>query len=318
MNSVKSELNKIIERDGGWSAHNIHLGDNIFTIDNHLVNDELKLPRVIQNISDFTKKDFKDLRILDLACLEGMFGIEAALHGAQVTLLDGRDQNLTKSTFVKDVLGLEKVEVVKDDVRNISPEKYGKYDVIFCFGIFYHLDKNDLFDFVKRMYDTTNDIVMFDTHITFSKKVSFISEGHTFYGESYREHPVSSTDDEKESELWKSLNNDFSFYLTRESLIRMLSVVGFTSIVESFAPQDPTKTKYRVSITAFKGKPQMIKSTPFANEYIKDLIKERDFIKERMDDLLKIRNTFLYTIKMYTPKSIKNFYKKRVKGINYK
>lgn len=99
MNSVKSKLNKIIERDGGWSAHNIYLGDNVFTIGNHLVNDEMKLPRVIQNISDFTKKDFKDLRILDLACLEGMFGIEAALQGAEVTLLDGRDQKSDKINF---------------------------------------------------------------------------------------------------------------------------------------------------------------------------------------------------------------------------
>lgn len=98
----------------------------------------------------------------------------------------------------------------------------------------------------------------------------------------------------------------------------MLTVVGFTSVVESFSPQDLTKTKYRVSITAFKGKSQQIKSTPFANEFSKDLISERDFIKEKRDDLIKIRNTFLYKIKMYTPKSIKNFYKKRIKGINYK
>lgn len=46
------------------------------------------------------------------------------------------------------------------------------------------------------MYDTTNDIVMFDTHITYSKKDSFIVEGNTFYGEGYREHPISTTAEE--------------------------------------------------------------------------------------------------------------------------
>jgi len=318
MNSVKSELNKIIERDGGWSAHNIHLGDDIFTMGNKLVNDELKLPRVIQNISDFTKKPFNELRVLDLACLEGMFGIEAAIQGAKVTLLDGREQNITKSAFVKEVLGLDNVDVVKDDVRNISPEKYGKFDVILCFGIFYHLDKNDLYDFVKRMYDTSTDIVMFDTHITFTKNESFTAGGHTFYGEGYREHHVKATEIEKQSDLWKSLDNDFSFYLTKESLVRMLTAVGFTSVVESYSPPDQTKTKYRVSITAFKGETQIIKSTPFSNNISQDLIKERDIAKERIDKYIKIKNDILYKIKMYTPKPIKEFYKKRFKGKNYK
>jgi predicted RNA methylase len=318
MNYIKSELNKIIESDGGWSAHNIQLGENLFTMGDKLVNDELKLPRVIQNISDFTKKPFSELRILDLACLEGMFGIETAMHGAKVTLLDGRDQNITKSTFVKDVLELKNVDVVKDDVRNISPEKYGVFDVILCFGIFYHLDKNDLYDFVQRMYDTTTDIVMIDTHITSSKNESFVAGGHTFYGEGYREHHIKATEEEKQSDLWKSLDNDFSFYLTKESLVRMLTAVGFTSVVESYSPADTTKTKYRVSITAFKGKTQQIKSTPFANNLSPDLIKERDFSKERYDGFIKMKNSILYKIKMYTPKTIKEFYKKRFKGKNYK
>ncbi|MDX9791653.1 MAG: class I SAM-dependent methyltransferase [Candidatus Kapaibacterium sp.] len=318
MKNLKEELRNIIAEDGNWSAHNIYLEDDVYTIDKRLLNDELKLPRVIQNISDFTKKDFKDLRVLDLACLEGMFGIEAARHGAKVTLLDARDINLKRSKFVCDALNLNNVEIVKDDVRNITPEKYGMFDVILCFGIFYHLDKNDLFNFVKSMYNMTNDIVMFDTHITYSKNITFTDGGYTFSGESYREHREDSSEKEKMSDLWKSLDNNFSFYLTLESLVRMCSAAGFTSVVESFYPPDNTKNKHRVSITAFKGESQKIYSSPFVKEPNPNDVKEKDGSKELIDDIVKFKNSVRYNLGLNSPRFVKEVYQKYIKGKDYK
>ena len=45
----------------------------------------------------------QDLRVLDLACLEAQFGIEFALHGSNVVGVEGREVNLAKAQFAKDI-----------------------------------------------------------------------------------------------------------------------------------------------------------------------------------------------------------------------
>ena len=42
-------------------------------------------------IQDITQCNFKELRILDLACLEGQYAIEFAMQGAEVVGIEGRD-----------------------------------------------------------------------------------------------------------------------------------------------------------------------------------------------------------------------------------
>jgi 2-polyprenyl-3-methyl-5-hydroxy-6-metoxy-1,4-benzoquinol methylase len=310
---------QIIDSDGAWSAHNILLKDNIYTIDDRIINDEYKLQRVIQNISDFTRKDFSNLRILDLACLEGLFGIECARQGASVTLLDARDSNLRKVKFVTESLNLNNIKIVKDDVRNISQEKYGMFDVILCFGILYHLDKSDLYSFVKKMYDMTSNCVIFDTHITISKKEKFSVEETAFYGTSYIEHRSDATLDEKVNDLWKSIDNDISFYLTKESLVRMLNKIGFTSVTESYLPVDVTKTRFRITLTAHKGTKLKIHSAPLINNIVDEQIPEFSYIKAVIDKNIAIKNNIKYLIKMRSPRFLRNFYKKYLKNNrNYK
>ena len=43
----------------------------------------VKVRRVMQLTRDWTRRPFSDLRILDLACGEGVFAIEAGLRGAR-------------------------------------------------------------------------------------------------------------------------------------------------------------------------------------------------------------------------------------------
>ena len=112
MDELRQEYKRIIERDGKWSAHNFIIKDDFFTIGNYISNDEFKLTRVVQNIRDLTNKDFSELKILDLACLEGMFGLELARQGANVTLLDVRDINIRKVQFAVKALGLDRKSVV--------------------------------------------------------------------------------------------------------------------------------------------------------------------------------------------------------------
>jgi predicted RNA methylase len=73
--------------------------------------------------------------VLDLACLEAHYAIEFALHGARAVGIEYRDESLAKARFAKEHLRLDKLELFKDDVRNLSRERYGEFDLVICSGI---------------------------------------------------------------------------------------------------------------------------------------------------------------------------------------
>ncbi|MBI3796935.1 MAG: methyltransferase domain-containing protein, partial [Deltaproteobacteria bacterium] len=95
-------------------------------------------------MQDFLHQPLHNLRVLDLGCLEGMYALEFAQHGAQVLGIEGRLANIEKARFAKRVLGFSNCDFVQDDVRNLSLAKYGDFDVVLCCGILYHLDAPDV------------------------------------------------------------------------------------------------------------------------------------------------------------------------------
>jgi 2-polyprenyl-3-methyl-5-hydroxy-6-metoxy-1,4-benzoquinol methylase len=68
-------------------------------------------------------KPISQARVLDLACLEGHYAIEFALHGAEVTAIEIREANIAKARYAKEQMGLGRLRLVQDDVRNVSVEK---------------------------------------------------------------------------------------------------------------------------------------------------------------------------------------------------
>src|SRR6185369_11348217 len=108
--------NSVITKYGDWTAHNICLQDGIYTIAPHIVGDEVKLRRIVQCVFDLAGGSVDGLRILDLACLEGLYSVEFARHQAQCVGIEGREANIAKARFAKQVLGLDNLEFVQDDV----------------------------------------------------------------------------------------------------------------------------------------------------------------------------------------------------------
>ena len=89
---IRSGKQAIIARYGPWTAHSIRLADGVDTFEQpHW---DTRLYRFVQIASDLSRKPLKDLRVLDLACLEGQFAIEFALQGARVVATEGRPANL--------------------------------------------------------------------------------------------------------------------------------------------------------------------------------------------------------------------------------
>jgi 2-polyprenyl-3-methyl-5-hydroxy-6-metoxy-1,4-benzoquinol methylase len=259
--AIRQEHATLVERHGAWTAHNIRLADGVYTLSEEPAGDEVKLRRVVQVVSDLCGPDLSGLRVLDLACLEGMYAIELARRGAEVVAIEGREANLEKARFAARVLGAA-VDFQQGDVRDLSRERHGEFDVVLCLGILYHLDVEDVFPFVTQMAAVCRRALVVDTAIALAAKEERAYDGHVFKGQTLFEHDPASSQEERLKALWSSLDNTSAFALTAPSLERLLARAGFTSVYQCWVPAEPAKTPDRVTLVALRGTEQSTFVTP--------------------------------------------------------
>lgn len=262
--AIKRERAEIISRFGVWTAHNIQLGDGISTIDGAGPSDKLR--RIVQIVTDLARQPLSELRIVDLACGEGQYAIEFARHGAHVVAIEGREANLEKARFAKRVLGLESLELVLGDIRDLSREKYGAFDVVLCLGILYHLDAPDVFNLVENIGLACSGFAVFDTYISLVPKRRYLFQDKEYWGRDIAEHRADQSIAERLDKLWSSLDNAKSVWLTNRTLLNLLTRYGFTSIYSCETPVELEKPLDRVTVVAIKGHNAPILTQPNANE----------------------------------------------------
>lgn len=232
---------EIVARHGEWT-YDIPLGHDFWTRGNE-GDPHTRLRRVLQAIDDLVPKPLDACRVLDLACLEGQYSIECALQGASVLGIEAREASLAKANFAKDALRLTRLEFVRDDVRNLSVETYGEFDVIICSGILYHLDTPDVFHLIQRTYEMARRLVVIDTHVSLRPNVTVEFRGSAYHGERLPERHATPAGAASESsgppstqELWAGVGNEASFTFSRPSLLNALAAAGFTSVHECLNP----------------------------------------------------------------------------------
>jgi predicted RNA methylase len=268
LESLKHKQRTVVDKFGPWTASNIHLGDHFYTIGEHIQGDEVKLRRILQVVSDAASKPLETIRLLDLACHEGIYAIEFARHGANVLGFEGRRAHIEKAMFVKDALSLNNLDFVQDDVRNLSKDKHCSFDVVLCLGILYHLDVPDVFRFIESISEVCDDIAVIDTRIAPGPTLTYVYDGRRYWGNRISEgHKLDDSSEEKIKRYWASLDNVTSFHLSRTSLYCMLDRVGFTSVYECYIPTEPAKPIDRITLLAIKGKRQRIINSPLMEKY---------------------------------------------------
>lgn len=234
---IRLEKARIVERYGNWINHNIHLGSDIFTMGKDIsTGAEVKLTRILQMVGDIAGGSLEPLHVLDLACLEGLYGLEFALHGAEVVAIEGREPNIEKARFAQRVLGLGNIRFFHDDVRHVSAARHGTFDVVLCLGIFYHLDKCDIPAFLSRLAEVCRRYLVIDTHLALQVDDVMVLQGRHYPGQAYIEHAVDSTPEQRLASLGSSLDNVRSFWPDRASFFELLSGAGFSSIYECHQP----------------------------------------------------------------------------------
>ena len=273
---VQARHAAIVAQYGEWS-YDIPLTHDVWTRGNEGI-PHTRLRRLLQAVVDLAGKPLDACRILDLACLEGQYAIECARQGATVMGLEAREANLVKARFAKEVLQLSHLEFVQDDVRNLSIETYGEFDVVLCSGILYHLDTPDVFDLIRHTYEVTERLVVVDTHVSLRPNLAVAFARETYHGERLAErHAVAGDGSSKASEppttkeLWASVGNEASFLFSRPSLLNALASAGFSSVHECLNPPHLNfgapgiEHLNRCTFVAVKGREVTLSTSPSAN-----------------------------------------------------
>jgi SAM-dependent methyltransferase len=239
---------ELIALHGPW-WDNFKLADSVWT--NPSARPHPRAVRLLQIVESLAKKPLNQYRVLDLACASGHYALEFAFRGAEVVGIEGRASSVRKAEFARKVFELQNLRFLQDDVRNVSPEHFGEFDVVVCSGLLYHLPAEDLGPFVETLHALSTHLTLIDTHVALAPHRRMTYKGREYHGALIREHLPWDTDVARESRQRASIGNDVSFCLSRPSLVNLLAAVGFTSIFECLLPVVPGLAD-RCTIVALK------------------------------------------------------------------
>lgn len=162
------------------------------------------------------RRPIEGLRVLDLACRTGAFTYAFAEAGAAAFGIEGRMENLEQAAAR---LPENPAQYMLGDVRDLSPDVHGTFDVTLCLGILYHLDAPDALKLLRAMRQVTTGFAVIDTHVGAASTAAEV-DAKAYAGTYYYEPPG----------MWSSIGNQRSFWFTPEALDDAISDAGWTQI----------------------------------------------------------------------------------------
>jgi predicted RNA methylase len=167
-------------------------------------------------------------KLLDLGAGHCIYSIWAQQQGFEVTAVDARTQRLPP----REKLGA--IKFIQSDVRVFD---VSGFDVILCIGLIYHLEIPDQLSLLERCAKT-RAIVILETEVHIPEQVPSdfnepwarqIVEREEYCGVVFPES----------GKVMSSIGNDYSFWHTEDSWLRMFQNAGFSEVTV-------VKPKYRV------------------------------------------------------------------------
>lgn len=98
-------------------------------------------------------------KVIDVGCGIGRLSEFFANQGCDTFCIDGRFENIK---ILKELYPERKAAVV--DLETSQILEYGKFDIVFCYGLLYHLA--DTFGFIKNAFRICNEMMIIETCIT--------------------------------------------------------------------------------------------------------------------------------------------------------
>ncbi|MFN8671395.1 MAG: methyltransferase domain-containing protein [Candidatus Sericytochromatia bacterium] len=157
-----------------FKSHNILLPNGQKTIPwlKNTLSETMVMKAIKSSINNFfylKENEPKNIKIVDIGCMEGGYSTEFAKMGFDTLGIDARKENLLKSTYIKLNLNLNNLKFVKDDARNLA--KYGEFDISFCFGLLYHLDNP--INFLKTVANQTKKMLILHTYLAYDENEDY-------------------------------------------------------------------------------------------------------------------------------------------------
>ena len=130
----RAEVERLIAEHGRW-WHEIELAPGIVTPGDD--SNRMKLP-ILDALG--LPHDLRGKRALDIGCSDGYFSFELEKRGADVVAIDFVPETYTGFATARKILG-SRVDYRMDNVYNLTPDDYGRFDVVLFLGVLYHLRK---------------------------------------------------------------------------------------------------------------------------------------------------------------------------------
>jgi 2-polyprenyl-3-methyl-5-hydroxy-6-metoxy-1,4-benzoquinol methylase len=182
-------------------------------------------------------------RVLDLACGEGGHSLLFAQAGADVLGIDGRQLYVDRARFAAEMSGLSsKARFELGDMRELSRDKLGTFDLVIASGILHHLAQSAFYPFLRSLAALTSDACIVFTHISTPQSVQNhrlegpVSAEGRYSGHLFREHADDASDEEKAKKVRASLDNPQSFWASEEALVAAVRDSGFASHCRMLTP----------------------------------------------------------------------------------
>jgi SAM-dependent methyltransferase len=160
----------------------------------------------------------KAKRILELGSLEGGHSFELARlpDVEKVVGIEGRQYNVDRANFARRLLKLRNVEFITANIETLDFTNLGRFDVVFCCGLLYHLPEP--WNVVGQVRRVSHNLFL-STHYASKEMATTTAHGLRGYP-----HPEGGFFDPK------SGLSPGSFWPTFESLKIMLNQYDFTNI----------------------------------------------------------------------------------------
>ncbi len=240
-----------------WTSHNIALSSDCTTFAGRphtRMDDEPRTRTIAETLRLMASRQgsLAGLRLLDLGCLEGGLSLEMARRGAEVVGVEGRQANFDKCQALQRYFALPNLEFLHLDVRRLDAETHGRFDIVLCCGLLYHL--SEPFMFLRRLRTLIEDagLLFVDTHVApeddaavaacrLGDKLSSLevlpSGGVDYPGRWFDEFAT-----ERGAEHpWDSISNPKSFWPTHQALRRALYQSRFDYLVDVYGTFDPDR-----------------------------------------------------------------------------
>ena len=105
-------------------------------------------------------------RVLDLGCNAGFWSLRAIGGGCDYILgIDGRQEHIDQANFVFEVKEIPKrrYDFVEGNIFDLDLRKFGKFDVVLCLGLMYHISKP--MELLEQISKVDSDVLVIDTTI---------------------------------------------------------------------------------------------------------------------------------------------------------